>query len=383
MGTPWDPRSEEEEPQWQQVNVVIASALFENYGASVSAVGDEETALREPRSATTPTQVKLHVGKFRFKHTMPDPKLHRRYGGLPESRYEDMCDDFPSYSKSMWPFQEKLFKKQYDSMKKPAVGGNPDEWEKIDFVAYSHRCALAARERLYAKIVEKMVADGAERFDIEAVREDESFDLPNLRWFEHMDASRQPTSWVITADDWDVVYRRNLKQFLKNMFKMHDGEVIELRGQWEPAVGGDDDDLWFHQQMAVTERQRAHLPRPPLTTLSKNDLAALGAMTHMQVCEGQLCFRHGYAITLPELMCDWFGEYTYRELYFWYLQSPRLVNKRVHPVENARVRSGAPGRRARWARRKQLRRVWCAMTRSWHWAAGADEGVEPLPLACH
>jgi len=90
-------------------------------------------------------------------------------------------------------------------------------------------------------------------------------------------------------------------------------------------------------------------------------------MTNMQVCEGELCFRDGYAITLPELMCDWLGEYTYGELYFWYLQSPKLVNKRACPVGNARVR-------------RKERPVWCA-TRSG--AAGADEGVESLPLACH
>jgi len=244
---------------------------------------------------------------------------------MTESRYDDMCEELPSFSQSRWSFQAKHFQKQYH-LQTPAVGGNPVEWESLNFVEYYHRCAMTARQRLFEKI------DAAEGFDIEAVP-----DLPNLNWYE----SKQPTAWRIPPDKWRRDWYKDLKKFLQNMFRMHEGEVIELLGSWEPAVGGDDNNLWFHQQMATTETQKADLRRRSSPTLSKDELGTLGAMTHMQVRAGQLCFRHGSAITLPELMCDWVGEYTFRELYFWYLQSPKLVKKRTHPVGNTVEREAA------------------------------------------
>ena len=132
-----------------------------------------------------------------------------------------------------------------------------------------------------------------------------------------------------------------LKKYMRDLFRRHEGEVVETWGEWRfhgTPIPRDDESAW-HSQFATrwSDRvalgaghwQHQNIEDLPRTTV----LSSRGSHSHSR--------RAGCALTLGELMLAFGSTYTLMDLCYWYYNAQRVVHKRDHPKPNQETKDAA------------------------------------------
>ena len=129
-------------------------------------------------------------------------------------------------------------------------------------------------------------------------------------------------------------WQGDYKKFTKTLCNRSKNELVELSGFWIqiPSNHSIDEGLFFHEQMASTLEKEQYLKHLRAEGLSLNKKELLSDMTVYKVKQminkESVCARHSCATSLPELLYNWAKDYTFKELYWRYLKSPRIIQKR-------------------------------------------------------
>ena len=132
-------------------------------------------------------------------------------------------------------------------------------------------------------------------------------------------------------------WRGDYKFFTKTLCNRSKSELVEFSGVWIeiPHDHCSEKELFFHEQFATTPEKERELKKWKENGISLNKelLSDMTVYTVRKIGDKELvCGRHSCATSLPELLFKWANTYTFRELYWCYLNSNKIITKRGKTV---------------------------------------------------